>query len=256
MAKITYTNKVALNENPEIALINKVTDDDLNEIKSVVNTNDDNVGNLTNLTTTTKTNIVAAVNEINSNAASATDLGDISDLTTTDKTSAVNAINELNSDKAEDDIILVQSTEPTSDTNILWINDGQIGTPASEITNSYSTSTGIGYSANYVNNLFQPKNLWSGTKYTTGDTLVLSEELQTGHLYMMTCMGISATFTVTLPFIYTGNALIQIAYANVAGGSSEGFRYRLAVNSTTLTIDNNSQNNIANTAIKRIDFIM
>lgn len=121
MAKITYANKVALNENPEIALINKVTDDDLNEIKSVVNTNDDNVGNLTNLTTTTKTNIVAAVNE-------------------------------LNSDKAEDDIILVQSTEPTSDTNILWINDGQIGTPVSEITNSYSTSTGIGYSANYINN--------------------------------------------------------------------------------------------------------
>lgn len=156
MAKITYANKVALNENPEIALINKVTDDDLNEIKSVVNTNDDNVGNLTNLTTTNKTNIVAAVNEINSNAASATDLGDISDLTTTDKTSAVNAINELNSDKAADDIILVQSTEPTSETNILWINNGEIGTPASEITNSYSTSTGIGYSANYVNNKVEP----------------------------------------------------------------------------------------------------
>lgn len=156
MAKITYTNKVALNENPEIALINKVTDDDLNEIKSVVNTNDDNVGNLTNLTTTNKTNIVAAVNEVNGGKASATDLGDISDLTTTDKTSAVNAINELNSDKAADDIILVQSTEPSSDTNILWINDGQIGTPASEITNSYSTSTGIGYSANYVNNKVEP----------------------------------------------------------------------------------------------------
>lgn len=127
MAKITYTNKVALNENPEIALINKVTDDDLNEIKSVVNTNDDNVGDLTNLTTTTKTNIVASINEVNS-------------------------------DKAADDIILVQSTEPSSETNILWINDGQIGTPASEITNSYSTSTGIGYSANYVNNLMIPQS--------------------------------------------------------------------------------------------------
>lgn len=167
MAKITYTNKVALNENPEIALINKVTDDDLNEIKSVVNTNDDNVGDLTNLTTTTKTNIVAAVNEINSNAASATDLGDISDLTTTDKTSAVNAINELNSDKAADNIILVQSTEPSSDTNILWINDGQIGTPASEITNSYSESTGIGYSANYVNNL----HTYSNTEVRVGTWL-------------------------------------------------------------------------------------
>ena len=66
MAKITYTNKVALNENPEIADINKVKDDDMNEIKSVVNTNDDNVGDLTTLTTTTKTSIVAAINEVNS----------------------------------------------------------------------------------------------------------------------------------------------------------------------------------------------
>lgn len=225
MAKITYTNKVALNENPEIALINKVTDDDLNEIKSVVNTNDDNVGVLTNLTTTAKTNIVAAINEVNS-------------------------------DKAPDDIILVQSSEPTSDSNILWINDGQIGTPASEITNSYSTSIGLGYSANYVNNLFQPKNLWNGTKYNANDTISISEILQTGHLYMITCMGVSASYTVTIPFLYTGNNLIQIAYANVAGTTPEGFRYRLTVSGTTITIDSNSQNNIANTAIKSIDFIM
>ena len=39
MANITYDTKVALNENPSIADINKVTDDDMNEIKSVVNTN-------------------------------------------------------------------------------------------------------------------------------------------------------------------------------------------------------------------------
>lgn len=37
MAQITYTNKVALNENPNIADINKVKADDMNEIKSVVN---------------------------------------------------------------------------------------------------------------------------------------------------------------------------------------------------------------------------
>lgn len=37
MAQITYTNKVALNENQEIADINKVNASDMNEIKSVVN---------------------------------------------------------------------------------------------------------------------------------------------------------------------------------------------------------------------------
>lgn len=36
---ITYQNKVALNENPNVADINKVKDSDMNEIKSVVNNN-------------------------------------------------------------------------------------------------------------------------------------------------------------------------------------------------------------------------
>lgn len=37
MNKITYADKVAINENTEIPDINKVTDNDMNEIKSVVN---------------------------------------------------------------------------------------------------------------------------------------------------------------------------------------------------------------------------
>ena len=47
MAQITYTNKVALNENPEIADINKVTDSDMNEIKQVVNDNYNNTIQIT-----------------------------------------------------------------------------------------------------------------------------------------------------------------------------------------------------------------
>ena len=39
MAQITYNNKVALNTNPNVAEINKVTDDNMNEIKNTVNTN-------------------------------------------------------------------------------------------------------------------------------------------------------------------------------------------------------------------------
>ena len=64
MAKITYDDKVTLNEQPSIANVNKVTDDDMNEIKNVVNTNDDNVGTLSNLKTTTKTSTVGAINEM------------------------------------------------------------------------------------------------------------------------------------------------------------------------------------------------
>ena len=40
MAKITWADKTALNPQPSIARENKCTDADLNEIKSVVNTND------------------------------------------------------------------------------------------------------------------------------------------------------------------------------------------------------------------------
>ena len=41
MAKITYSNKSTLNPQPSIASKNKVTSDDMNEIKQVVNENDD-----------------------------------------------------------------------------------------------------------------------------------------------------------------------------------------------------------------------
>ena len=39
MAQITYDDKVALNENPSVAEINKVTDSNMNEIKNTINTN-------------------------------------------------------------------------------------------------------------------------------------------------------------------------------------------------------------------------
>jgi hypothetical protein len=72
MSKITYTDKVALNVNSDIADINKVNASDLNEIKEVVNTNDDNttnnsnaIGNLSSLNTTNKNNLVNSINEVN-----------------------------------------------------------------------------------------------------------------------------------------------------------------------------------------------
>ena len=104
MAQITYANKVALNENPEIANINKVTDDDMNEIKQVVNDNYNNT-------------------------------------------------------------IQITDTEPTDSDNKIWIDTGEVGSAVSEITNEYSTSTGKGYSANYINNL--SKIVWTNSNPTS-----------------------------------------------------------------------------------------
>lgn len=65
MAKITYLDKVALNENTDIPDNNKVKANDMNEIKNVVNTNDANVGDLADLNTEDISNIVNAINEVN-----------------------------------------------------------------------------------------------------------------------------------------------------------------------------------------------
>lgn len=67
LTQITYTNKETLNEQPSVADKNKVKADDMNEIKSVVNTNASNVGDLTNLKTTNKNSIVESINELKEN---------------------------------------------------------------------------------------------------------------------------------------------------------------------------------------------
>lgn len=84
MAQITYNNKVNLDTNADVPRINKVIDEDLNEIKNVVNENDDNVGNLSDLDTTDKSNIVKSINEINSKSMQVTELyvGSVNSTTT------------------------------------------------------------------------------------------------------------------------------------------------------------------------------
>ena len=65
MSKITYADKVTLNENPNVADVNKVKASDLNEIKNVVNANYDDVGDVADLNTQDKSSTVNAINEIN-----------------------------------------------------------------------------------------------------------------------------------------------------------------------------------------------
>lgn len=57
---ITFNNKTTLNSQPDIANENKVTASDMNEIKSVYNTE---IGDVSNLITTA-TNVVDAINEL------------------------------------------------------------------------------------------------------------------------------------------------------------------------------------------------
>lgn len=45
---ITFQDKVALNENPDIPEINKITDDNINNLKAGINTNETNITNIKN----------------------------------------------------------------------------------------------------------------------------------------------------------------------------------------------------------------
>jgi hypothetical protein len=64
--KITFSDKTYLNQNANIPDNQKVTNDNINEIKNVVNTNDTNVGDTSTLKTTSK-NVVGAINEVYNN---------------------------------------------------------------------------------------------------------------------------------------------------------------------------------------------
>lgn len=65
MAKLTYDDKIQMNENANIPAVNKGRAVDWNEIKTSVNTLYDNQGDLSSLTTTDKSSLVGAINEVN-----------------------------------------------------------------------------------------------------------------------------------------------------------------------------------------------
>lgn len=67
MQSITYSNKTPLYINSNIPDENKGNASDFNDIKSVVNANAAECGDADNLNTTNKSNLVSAINEVNTN---------------------------------------------------------------------------------------------------------------------------------------------------------------------------------------------
>lgn len=61
---VTFEDKQNLSTNESIARINKITDDDMNELKDVANSNANNIGDLEQLNTTDKSSLVNAINDI------------------------------------------------------------------------------------------------------------------------------------------------------------------------------------------------
>ena len=292
MSKITYTNKVALNENSDIADINKVKADDMNEIKACVNNNDDMLtggavaGNMVVNSIRTKNMFDKSTfvqgNEKNASPTIRVSSRQILYLEPGTYTFSCSIPSSMTTE------VMVLNDKPGNATNTYVYDSGWVNSPHTFTTTSagyfcinlrnnngsdISVSTCLNY--NYqleegstamaytpyqnLNGVSQPKIIWSGEKYNYNDTINLYEPLETGHLYAFTCRGVSATYNVTLMYLFTGNT-IQIAYANNGGDSYEGFRYRLTTrnNNQTLTIGESGQSQKlgSNTAILRIDKIM
>ena len=68
----------------------------INELNTDMGTNTSNIGDLTSLDTTEKSNLVGAINELNTDVSTNTsNIGNLTNLDTTNKTDLVNAINEV-----------------------------------------------------------------------------------------------------------------------------------------------------------------
>lgn len=173
MSKITYENKVALNQNPSIPDINKVNDTDMNMIKNVVNNNE--------------TKVLLAVS---SSAPATCDTGDIYFNTTDNLIYTATATNtwgstgvaptkntiyiEFTSQTAyaydgttlvsvgggSGSEIVVGDEEPTEDTKMI-IDTDAFDPQYSDITDEYSEANNKAYSCDYINN--QLVNKQNGT---------------------------------------------------------------------------------------------
>lgn len=132
MAQITYTDKVALNENPNVADINKVNASDMNEIKNVVNTL------IVGTQTTSDTNTYSTT-YINDNFRNVTD---ISSLVT--KTNNMGTLYTFSAYKKNNRCYLDVQCEVSAVGNIFTIDDSIKPTKDGfAISYNYSSSSGI-----------------------------------------------------------------------------------------------------------------
>lgn len=166
MALISYQNKVALSENPSIPNINKVTDDDMNEIKNVVNSNETKV--LLAVSASAPAQCSSGDMYFNTSTKLIYTATGTNTWGTTGVAPTSNTIYIVLSEQgtyAYDGTTLVSvgggsgayigTTQPPADDNSnIWVNpDESVNVYGNYISNQYGTSQEIGYAQEYVNTL-------------------------------------------------------------------------------------------------------
>lgn len=130
-------------------------------------------------------------------------------------------------------------------------------TPANgNIKNSYGTSQTNTYSQEYINGKLKCTKIWEGTAYQVNDTMLLSEPLEVGKMYIFKFLGNSSYYYNYDYFIYEDNAYSNTNTAQINYYSypdTMGFRYRLSYQTSLKTlIINDASNGATNRAIKAI----
>lgn len=150
MAKITYADKVALNENPNINAINKVRDVDMNEIKEVINDNE--------------TKVLLAVS---SSAPATCDTGDIYFNTTDNLIYTATATDTWSTTGVAptENTIYIEFTSQTAyaydGTTLILVGNGSGA--SINVNNTYSNSQTDTYSCDYSNKAFSGTLLWTNS---------------------------------------------------------------------------------------------
>lgn len=184
MAQITYANKVALNENPNINAINKVRDVDMNELKEVINENETKI--LLAVTDTEPAECSTGDMYYNTTdeliyTATATDTWSSTGVAPTENTLYVvlttqtsymydgNTLVSIGGGTGSSDIVMVDPDTPTADTK-LYIESTDLDFQGLEISNEYTTGDNVAYSADYVNGIIESGNNTNGNyvKYADG----------------------------------------------------------------------------------------
>ena len=131
------------------------------------------------------------------------------------------AILDLYEGGATTNDIVISDTEPTDPDVKLWIDTGEIASASSEITDSYSTSAGLGYSCNYMNGVIgkilwtnesPSSNIENGTQITLSsddyDMLEIYYKYTTGNSNMWSkkiLKGFSCYLDIALPYYTSAN---------------------------------------------------
>lgn len=245
MSKITYENKVALNQNPSIPDINKVNDTDMNMIKNVVNNNE--------------TKVLLAVS---SSAPATCDTGDIYFNTTDNLIYTATATNtwgstgvaptkntiyiEFTSQTAyaydgttlvsvgggSGSEIVVGDEEPTEDTKMI-IDTDAFDPQYSDITDEYSEASNKAYSCDYVNNILNAQEFSQsiGTLASGGEK-------------------VGQTFTITVPSGYKTLGIVGFKMSG-AGYTTVNLSYiAISNNTVTYTVANYGSATTGNITLK------